>query len=89
MEYSLINTIEFWYLLGAVLVMVQMLMGGTMLIFFAGIAAFSIALSMKFELIALDSPIKQVGAFFGFSCLWSIILWKPVGYLMNLGKKKR
>ena len=87
-EYLFDNPIEFWYFLGAIIMMAQMLLGGSIWLFSAAFAAFSIALSMRFELIALHNPIHQVAVFLVFSCFWSAILWKPMGYLMNLGKQK-
>ena len=88
MKYLFSNTIECWYLLGSIIMIVQMLIGGSMFLFFAGFAAFSVALGMRFELLALNSPSEQVVAFFVFLCFWFIILVKPLGYLMNLEKKK-
>ena len=53
MQYFLTNQIELWYVLGAVLMIVEMYLGGTIGFFFAGIAAFSVALCMKFNLLIL------------------------------------
>jgi len=88
MQYFLTNQIEVWYILGAVLMIIEMYLGGTIGLFFAGIAAFCVALCMKFNLIALNTLIDQVGLFFGFFCLWSIMLWKPTKYLLNIGNAK-
>ena len=85
MQYYLSNQVELWYILGAVLMIVEMYLGGTIGFFFAGLAAFSLALSMHFNLLTLNTLIDQVGFFFGFFCLWSIILWKPTKYLLNIG----
>jgi membrane protein implicated in regulation of membrane protease activity len=64
---------------------IEMYLGGTIGFFFAGIAAFCVALCMKFNLITLNTLIDQIGFFFGFFCLWSIVLWKPTKYLLNIG----
>jgi membrane protein implicated in regulation of membrane protease activity len=87
-EYINTHQLEFWYLLGAILMVAEMIMGGTIVTFFAGMAAFSVALVMKFELITLNSMINQVGAFSLFLCIWGVVLWKPVKYLLNLGATK-
>ena len=87
-EYINAHQLEFWYLLGAILMVAEMIMGGTIVTFFAGMAAFSVALAMKFELITLSSMINQVGAFSLFLCIWSVVLWKPVKYMLNLGVAK-
>ena len=89
MQYFLTNQIELWYVLGAVLMIVEMYLGGTIGFFFAGIAAFSIALCMKFNLLILNTLLDQIGFFFGFFCLWSIILWKPAKYLITIGNSER
>ena len=85
MQYFLTNQIELWYVLGAVLMIIEMYLGGTIRFFFAGIAAFCVVLCMKFNLITLNTLIDQIGFFFGFFCLWSIVLWKPTKYLLNIG----
>ena len=84
MEYLSNNAIECWYLVGSVIMMTQMLLGGTKLLFFIGFAAFTVALTIRFGPLILDSLLIQLVAFFIFLCLWSIILWKPLTYLMNL-----
>ena len=53
MQYFLTNQVELWYILGAVLMIIEMYLGGTIGFFFAGIAAFCVALCMKFNLITL------------------------------------
>ena len=85
MQYYLSNQVELWYILGAVLMVIEMYLGGTIGLFFAGLAAFSLALCMHFNLLTLNTLIDQVGLFFGFFCLWSIILWRPTKYLLNIG----
>ena len=89
MQYYLNNQVELWYILGAVLMIIEMYLGGTIAFFFAGLSAFCLALCMNFNLLTLNTLIDQVGFFFGFFCLWSIILWKPTKYLLNLGNNDR
>lgn len=85
MQYYFNNQVELWYILGAVLMIIEMYLGGTIAFFFAGLAAFCLAVCMHFNLLTLNTLIDQIGFFFGFFCLWSIILWKPTKYLLNLG----
>ncbi|WPX96552.1 NfeD family protein [Candidatus Bandiella euplotis] len=86
MNYFFDNQLDFWYLLGALLLIMEMLMGGTIIMFFAGIAAFSVAFVIRFDVVTLNSIISQVGMFCAFLCFWSISLWKPARYIVNLNK---
>ncbi|MFQ3306825.1 MAG: hypothetical protein ACI8ZF_000055 [Candidatus Midichloriaceae bacterium] len=88
MEYFLNNLIEVWFILGTLLMVIEMFLGGTIMLFFAGLASFTVAVILRFDLIQLPSFIEQVGAFFGALCIWSIILWKPAKYLSYISKYK-
>ncbi|MBA8667195.1 NfeD family protein [Holosporaceae bacterium 'Namur'] len=79
MEYF---TKEFWFLLTGIFVVLEVVLGFTIVCLFAALSCFTVGIMVTFSL--APNTIQQLAYFFGFTFLWTILAYKP---LVNLVKK--
>lgn len=79
MEYF---TKEFWFLLTGVFVILEVVLGFTIVCLFAALASFTVGVMVSFNM--PENILQQAAYFFGFTFLWTILAYKP---LINLLKK--
>lgn len=73
---------EFWLVLGFVLVILEVAMGFTLVLFFAGMGALTTALLLHYSYIGDDAVSTQVAVFFVATTLWAISSWKPFKHIV-------
>ena len=81
------NSPDIWYLIGALLMVLEMITGGTIVLLFTVLAAISVAVLLQFTLINLPTPITQIIAFAVLFSAWSLVLWYPAKKLSRLRKE--
>lgn len=69
---------EFWLVIAIILMILEVVLGFTIVLFFSGLACFTVAALIYFNYITPDSIITQFAAFFLATTAWALILWKPL-----------
>ncbi len=74
---------EFWLILAVLLMVLEVVLGFTVVLFFSGLACFTVAALIYFGYIELNSIVAQFAAFFLATTIWTIVLWKPFRTLVK------
>lgn len=74
---------EFWLLFGGLSIILEVVLGFTVVLFFTGLACFTVAGLMHYNIIDNASIIDQFTVFFVATILWTTVLWKPFKTMMN------
>lgn len=74
---------EFWLVTAILLMIFEVVLGFTIVLFFSSLACFTVAGLMYFNFIALDSITVQFATFFLATTLWALILWKLLKRLVK------
>jgi membrane protein implicated in regulation of membrane protease activity len=78
---------EFWFLLGLVLIILEVVMGFTIVLFFTSLAAFTVGFISYEKFVVFESVYWQFAAFFALTVFWAILLWKPLKRLKDRNAK--
>ncbi len=76
---------EFWFIAGLVLIILEVVLGFTIVLLFTSLAAFTMGFLLYAKLALFDSAYWQFAAFFGLTFFWALILWKPLKKLKDRG----
>jgi inner membrane protein len=78
---------EFWFLLGLVLIVLEVVMGFTIVLLFTSLAAFTVGFIMYWKFMVFEGIYWQFAAFFALTVIWALILWKPLKRLKERNSK--
>ncbi len=79
---------DFWFILGLVLIILEVVLGFTIVLLFSGIAAFTMGFLLFFKLAIFESIYMQGAAFFAITLAWAALLWKPLKRLKDRNANK-
>lgn len=68
----------FWLILAVLLIILEVSLGFTIVLFFSGLAAFSVSILLYMNVISSQEVISQFAVFFVATAFWGVILWKPL-----------
>lgn len=74
---------EFWFVLSFALIFAELFLGGTIVLLFSSLSALTIGFLITFALIDSVHQIHQILYFFLLTCIYSLLLWKPVKKIMK------
>ncbi len=75
--------LEIWYILAAILMVLEVVFGFTVVLLFAALAAFSLGVMIDYGVIYHDDWVMSLAYFFGFTIFWSLVAFKPLRNLLN------
>ena len=75
--------LEFWLIFGGALIILEVLLGATIILMFTGLGALTVAGLINYGVIDDKIIIDQFCVFFVSVLLWALILFKPLKGLMN------
>lgn len=73
----------FWLIIAVLLIVLEVALGFTIVLLFAGLAAFTVSIVMYFDGIGSSEVVSQFAVFFLATFLWAIVLWKPFKKLIK------
>ncbi len=74
---------DFWFILGLILIVLEVVLGFTIVLLFTSLAAFTMGFIMFAQLAVFTNIYWQWAAFFGLTFFWALLLWKPLKKLKN------
>jgi membrane protein implicated in regulation of membrane protease activity len=69
---------EFWFILGFVFVVLEVVLGLTIVLFFCGLSAFTMGFLLYFNITSFENLFTQFSAFIVTTFFWAAILWRPM-----------
>lgn len=78
MEALLANPAYLWFGTGALLVIGEAMIGPGLGIFLGGLGAISAGILIEAGMVAADAMATQFTCFFGFTIIWTVVLWGPL-----------
>ena len=88
-KFFVTHTVETWYVIGAVFMALEMLLGMTIVMFYAGLACFALAILINFNFIPKEDISSQIAIYFALFIFFAIALWKPLQYLSLKNRKSK
>lgn len=70
--------LEVWFILAIIFIVLEVVLGFTIVLLFAAFASFSVGLLVTLGSLSEDSTVTQISLFFALSAVWTILLWKPL-----------
>lgn len=77
-----------WLLIGASLIILEVITAPGLGIFIAGLGAMSTALVIEAGIVAEESIVAQCAWAFAFTVIWIVVLWKPLKNFRAAGRNK-
>jgi len=74
---------EVWFVIGLICVVLEVMLGLTIVVFFFALAAFSMGFLLFFELTSFEDHLVQLATFCAMTLGWAIVLWKPLKRFKN------
>ena len=78
-----------WLLLSVVLMFLEVILGLTVVLFFASLGALSVALFVFLDIVVSENITLQAAIFCISTISWALILWKPFKYLLKKIKRSK
>ncbi len=82
------HIVTIWLLIGASLIVLEVITAPGLGIFLAGLGAMSTALVIEVGIVAEESIVAQCAWAFAFTVLWIAVLWKPLKNFRAAGRNK-
>lgn len=82
------EVVTIWLLIGASLIILEVITAPGLGIFLAGLGAMSTALVINAGIVAEESIVAQCAWAFAFTVMWIAILWKPLKNFRAAGRNK-
>ncbi|MFI4983926.1 MAG: NfeD family protein [Rickettsiales bacterium] len=79
---------QFWFLLGVILIIMEVMLGMTIVLLFAALSAFSVGFLLFIEKIGTMNITSQGALFLTFMLIWAALLWRRLKAFKDLKNPK-